>query len=67
MPTYNCVVCSRVFVPKEEPPDFNSTSGFRLSQSGRFIRVNGVLREDQSAIKCPHCGSFGNHEMSIPI
>jgi Zn finger protein HypA/HybF involved in hydrogenase expression len=66
MLTYICKLCRNVFVPKENNVDFNSTSGFRLSESGYFSVRNGVVQEDPKKVKCPKCGST-NTEMSLGL
>jgi len=66
MLTYTCKACYRVFVPKDNSSDFNSTSGFRMSESGYFTIRNGVVKEDPRKVKCPNCGSTKT-EMSLAI
>jgi hypothetical protein len=66
MLTYICKMCRNVFVPKEVPANFNSTSAFRMSESGYFAIRNGVVKEDPKKVKCSKCGST-NTEMSIGL
>lgn len=65
MLTYVCKKCRHVFLPKEDSVNFNSTSGFRMSESGYFAIRNGKV-EDPRKSKCPKCGSTET-EMSTAI
>ena len=65
MPTYMCRECGHVFVPNLEEVDFNSTSGFRPSESGYFALRNG-MRDAPTSVKCPKCGAK-NTEMATAL